>query len=284
MKSAIQKALRSVGYEFRRFSSTTERREPNPYRLCVLSLIATKSECDKLRVVQIGANDGRINDPLFEIASSFAHKTRLMLIEPQAKLIPYLKDNYNFHTDVNIENVAIGDGDRLELYGVREDFWEHLDVPYAAAKNWPLYRAPTGIVSGSREHVAGWLRDCLPDPSRIDEAIECFSVPSVSLASLTESWSEDGRIDMLQIDTEGFDDRIIMSCNLDKLQPIMIFFEAVHLTTERKEALKLHLDGHGYAIVHEEADAIALRVGSRVEASASPACRTEADSYHSELR
>lgn len=249
-----------MGYQLQRLPTTTTVVPDRYYTFCVLTLIAGLANGAKLRCVQIGANDGKINDPLFEISTRFADRTKLLLIEPQAQLVPVLTENFDFHPDVRIEQVAIGEPGTLLLYGVKEEEWPDLHVPYAQALGWPPYRAPTGIVSSNREHVAGWLRECIRDPLRVDDAIECFEVESVSLASVVDSWNESGSIDVLQIDTEGFDDHIIMSCDLDRLQPKLIFFEAVHLTKPRQDLFFEFLNKHGYTVVYQEEDGIALRL------------------------
>lgn len=264
MKSAIRNILSLVGYQVQRLPTAAFVTPETNYSLCVLTLMAGLPPEAKLKCVQIGANDGKINDPLFDISSRLSEKTRLLLVEPQSRLIPLLKDNFEFHPGVRIEQVAIGDPGKLLLYGVKEEVWPNLNVPYARLKGWPTYRAPTGIVSGSREHVAGWLVKYLDDISRVDEAIECFEVNSVALASLVDSWSEDGKIDVLQIDTEGFDDYIIMSCDLNSLQPKLIHYEAKHLSNLRQEALFNFLMENGYSVVFQDQEGMALRLNSNV--------------------
>lgn len=262
MKAAIKRVLRSLGYDLRRLPEQDLGIDRfSAYTVAVLTLIAALPPERKLRIVQVGANDGRINDPLYDISRRFADRTKLLLIEPQAQLIGYLSENYAFHPDLRIEQVAIGEPGMLRLHGVAEAVWEDLDVPYA--KDWPPYRAPSGVVSGDREHVAAWLRQMLPDPARVEDAIVAFEVRSVALSGLVEGWSEDGRFDVLQIDTEGFDDRIIMGSDLERLRPKLIFFETAHLSEARKAALWEFLDARGYALIEQDADALALRVGAQ---------------------
>src|SRR5690606_29641816 len=107
------------------------------------------------------------------------HNT-VVLIEPQQQLIPYLQENYRFHPSAHIVNAAIGQEGEMTLYGVKKEYWGRLDVPYAKERGWPDYRAPTGIASGSKAHVANWLKKHLPEVNA-DDAIEAFTVNSQSL-------------------------------------------------------------------------------------------------------
>ena len=249
-----------------RFHATGKSDRKSPYRdtpirtggVHTLALIAGLPTGRKLKCVQIGANDGKINDPLFRISRQFADRTRLLLIEPQAQIIPYLRKNYDFHPDVRIQQVAIGDPGTLTLYGVRQEIWPDLDVAYA--KNWPPYRAPSGIVSGDRAHVERWLTKHLPDPARIEDAVARFDVESVTLASLVDGWSEDGSTDLLQVDVEGLDDRVLMECDLERLRPKLIMFEAFHLPRPRKKVLFDYLERNGFVLARRGLNVLALQV------------------------
>lgn len=267
MKAIAKTLLRKAGYEVRARPARSEGMPedgPSAYQLCVFSLIAGLPPGETLRCVEIGANDGRTNDPLYDVTRRFPDRTRLLLIEPQAQLIPYLRDNLAFHPDARIENVAVGAPGTLTLYGVKQEVWPRLDVPYA--RSWPTYRAPTGVVSGDRAHVMRWLEGVLPKPLRPEDAILRFEVPCVSLDALVEGWSADGRIDVLQIDTEGFDDQILLDCDLARLGPKVIFFEISHISRARQEAVMRFLEAHGYLLTQEGADMVAIGAGRGAQA------------------
>src|SRR5690606_3854332 len=123
---------------------------------------------------------------------------------PQQQLIPYLQENYHFHPNKHIVNAAVGQEGLMTLYGVKQKYWKELNVPYATERGWPEYRAPTGVTSASKAHVATWLKKHLPKVET-DDAIEEFAVPSHSLESILQEAGVEGPLDVLQIDTEGFD-------------------------------------------------------------------------------
>lgn len=117
------------------------------YSIALRALIQIKN---KINVVVVGANDGKINDPIYNFNIEKSDKSIVCLIEPNTALLPYLKENYSSHPCYKIANCAVGKDGILSLYAIKEDFWESFQPPYA--KRWPVYRAATGITSASREH------------------------------------------------------------------------------------------------------------------------------------
>lgn len=214
-------------------------------------------ESDHLNVVVVGANDGKNNDPLYEYLTTTQRKNTVILIEPQQQLIPYLQENYRFHPHAHIVNAAIGQEGKITLYGVKKEYWGRLDVPYAKERNWPDYRAPTGITSASQAHVIEWLQKHLLEVDA-DNAIEAFTVNSQDLKKTLQSVGVDGPIDVLQIDTEGFDDEVIYSSSLRDIKPKIIFFEATHLSEQQKLGLINTLQSAGYRLFDASENSIAL--------------------------
>src|SRR5690606_33634297 len=116
------------------------------FEVAFSTLMSTK-EC--AAIVQVGANDGTLNDPLHPMLRKFSARTKILLIEPQPTLIARLSENYKFHPDATIHNGAVGINRQLALYSLSEAAWADLDIPYA--KEWPIYRAPPGVTSASRK-------------------------------------------------------------------------------------------------------------------------------------
>lgn len=228
--------------------------ERTSYHSALLTLYAVK---DRVRIVQVGANDGVINDPLYPVVSGLPGRTDILLIEPQRSLLPLLRSNYAFHPNPAIFNGAIGPTGVLALYAVREEFWGRFDVPYA--KGWPAYRAPTGIASANVEWVRGWVRRYIQDKSQADHAVEQLTVPCKPLLKVMEIFGWEASIDVLQIDTEGFDDQVIYASDIGHTLPALIHFE-VNMTANSYARLAAYLSGFGYIIDRHGNDALALRV------------------------
>jgi FkbM family methyltransferase len=215
-------------------------------------------ENETLNIVVVGANDGKNNDPLYDYLANTKRKNTVVLIEPQQQLIPYLEENYRFHPDKHIVNAAVGPQGTMTLYGIKEQYWEQLNVPYAIERNWPPYRAPTGVTSSSKDHVANWLKKHMPD-SNPESAITAFTVSSLGLESILETVGAKGEIDVLQIDTEGFDHSVIYNSNIQKTQPKIVFFEIVHLSNKALAELTDYLTSQDYELFHAQENSIALR-------------------------
>jgi FkbM family methyltransferase len=177
-----------------------------------------------IRIVVVGANDGRINDPIYRTAMRLRQRVEIVLIEPQSAVIPHLQQNYEGHPGATILHAAVGPPGTLELHAVREEYWDKAVLPYGVG--WPAYRAPTGITSSDRAAVADWVQAYIPGVTA-EEAIWTETIACVDLEALLRANGIDwGRIDVLQVDTEGFDDVVLANSGLERLRPSVIHFES----------------------------------------------------------
>lgn len=196
-------------------------------------------------IVQIGANDGKINDPIYDIVLSNKSKNKILLIEPQPDVIKYLLENYKDHDQAYVWNGAIGTENNLTLYRIKPKYHDVFTKRYLI--NSPSYRVPTGFTSASREHVVKHALGNLPPEISIDEAIEEITIPSSRLQNLIQSQNIPfERVDVLQVDTEGMDDVVLYASDLESLRPFLINFEHQHIPTGRYEKLIQYLESIGY--------------------------------------
>lgn len=210
-----------------------------------------------LNIVIVGANDGKINDPIYPFIKHNADHSKVLLIEPQLELLPYLKDNYSFHPDKKIACCAIGQDGGATLYTVKEAYWSKLDVPYAKERQWPLYRAPTGVASSNKDFLVEWLNKHLKEGDAYDAIQESFIV-SKSLNEVIEEQEFPKNINLLQIDTEGFDDQVIYASDIESIKPEMIHFEKSLLTDDQSLKVFSYLEKLEYKVFKIGRDAIAL--------------------------
>ena len=211
----------------------------------------------KLNIVVVGANDGRVNDPIYEFAMEMSSKTNMLLIEPNKFLLPHLRKSYSSHPSYQIANCAIGQGGILTLYAVKANWFDHFQPAYA--KGWPQYRAATGITSANKEHVEKAL---LREGINPDDAIESLNVPCQQLSQLLAALNWPTAIDVLQIDAEGYDDSVIHAANIQDTEPKLIYFENHNISEERMDALVNYLSRHHYQTYKMGGDSLA--VDSRV--------------------
>lgn len=261
MKGLARAVLAKLNLQISRIDPSTAAGRLTPYEIALLTLL---SGGRRLRIVQVGANDGAINDPIFRFVRLAADRTEVVLVEPQNYLIPYLAANYDFHPRKYIFNGAVGARGEMKLYAVNESHWDRLEVGYG--KGWPRYRAPTGVTSTDRNHVQRWLNSHLKRGHRTGDAIVELQVPSRPLQDILQSFGLSGGIDALQIDAEGNDDQVIYECSISSLRPRLIFFESANLSLERLRALGNFLEKEGYMLAPQGSDTLAILTGDIADA------------------
>lgn len=217
--------------------------------------VINSSGSDGAGVIIVGANDGKLNDPLYEVLASNAGRSRVLAIEPQASLIPVLNENFAWHTRFGAYCGAIGDGSEITLFTVAPEFWDDLDVPYAV--EWPRHRAPSGIASADRSLVAAWIERFLPDPAKRSAALREERMTAEMLPAVIERSGFGEPVDILQIDVEGFDDVVLLNCDLPRLRPTVVRFEYKLLSIERRAAISKYLSGLGYELLLSDQDCVA---------------------------
>ncbi len=250
-KILIKKALESFGYEIIKYRESKE--NISKYESCLLTLLSMQ---EKIKIAIVGANDGKTNDPAYNFLREHPGNSEVFLIEPQTELIPYLSENYKFHPNYQIFNCAIGPDEEITLFSIKRQFWSHLRVTYA--KDWPIYRAPTGVTSSEKEHVERWLKKRLENPRLIQEAISEFTIPCFTLQKLLDKSGINYDIDVLQVDTEGNDDQSVYSCVNEQIKPRIVVFESQHLPKSRNENVEMFMKKNGYRLCREGDDTLAI--------------------------
>jgi hypothetical protein len=144
------------------------------------------------------------------------------------------------------------------LWQVDQQCWKDFRPYYAVASDWPDHRAPSGITSESRDRVAGLIAKYYVGTLPLDEVLTSFVMSSVPLVDVLESSGFGFGVDLLQVDTEGSDDVVIMNCSIEQLRPALINFEIAHLSENRLEAIFIHLRTNGYEISDNGFDALAV--------------------------
>jgi FkbM family methyltransferase len=196
----------------------------------------------RLNFIQIGANDGKRFDPIYEFAASRRFDFSGLVVEPVPRFFRDLQKAYRDKPGIKPVNAAIHNTlEEATLYVVSEKY--DSKVP-----EWAL-----GTASFNKNHV---IKTEVPE-----EYVEAIQVPCVSLSGLMDREGMN-RIDLLQIDTEGYDSEIVRSIDFTKTRPSMIHFEhgiadGVMGQPEMDELIKL-LNEQGYQVLLESYDAVAF--------------------------
>ena len=214
---------------------------------------------DAFSVVQIGAYVGDTpNDPL----CSFLRATLpgrpasvAILVEPVREYFDALEDAYRDLPGVRVENAAIA-----EEEGVR-DFYrlapgcEHPDYPWLAQ-----------LGSLRRERMTDLWDRC--DGLELSDEPRNFwhqhqVVEKVRCLTLDQLLERHGlkHIELLQIDTEGYDYEILRTIDFSRLRPQFINYER-GLLDEEEPACRAMLRDAGYALFDWSQDTLAVALAS----------------------
>ena len=190
--------------------------------------------------VQIGANDGISFDPIYNLVTK--ENVHGVALEPVASIFEKLKRNYIDFPNVIPVNKAIHKTEKeMVLYRVNPDNKQYPD--------WTI-----GTASFDRgHHDLGKISN----DDIIEEKVEC-----ISLDDLISEYKIN-HIDLLQIDTEGYDYEIIKMIDFNKMAPAIISFEhgfsAGIMNKEKLFEIQGILLQNNYNIVMLENDCIAYK-------------------------
>jgi FkbM family methyltransferase len=206
---------------------------------------------DKVFCLQVGANDGRINDPVYPHLSSGWHG---LLIEPQVDVFEeQLSVTYANHSGVQLANVALAPTEgtmpfyRIAISDarwatglssfVRESLEQHITSGYVET-----HAAEEGIVL----------------PRDADSLVSVVDVPTEPLSMVLDRY--DVRvIDVFCVDTEGYDFEIIKMLDLEQYSPDVLVFESKNLSDEDYIAAKKLLTTAGYCLYWDRGDTLAVK-------------------------
>lgn len=214
--------------------------------------------------VQVGAHDGTQLDPLRE--AILGSRWRGVMVEPVPYVFERLALRYGDHPRLALENVAIADADGTRPFHLLRQA-EHDDESV-----WRWYDALGSFkreVVMSHEHL-------VPD---IAERIESIDVPCVTFDTLCARHRLDP-VDVVQIDTEGYDREVLELIDVPRLRPCLVLYEHLHLDAASCAAADDLMAGHGFRRVSDGMDT--LCVDDR--ALALPGVRAAFDSAVAALR
>jgi FkbM family methyltransferase len=197
----------------------------------------------KLTFIQIGANDGKMNDPIYNFNMKNKSFVSGFVLEPLPDMYEKLVANYKSCPNVKGFNLAI--------HTTESEMIIHRVKP-SLAKGIPAHAA--GIGSFNKDH---WKKSNFVTNQ---EFIEQVRVSCVSFNDFVES-NKIENIDLLLLDTEGYDYEILMNINFQELMPKIIRFE--HGIRDQVMSLQKfkhvcdYLNKMGYQIVAESYDVTA---------------------------
>lgn len=236
MKEFLKKIVAKLGYKISstKFILTSLEEDENllklNFDLVVAGVLLRKNDPNDFNFIQVGAFDGITCDPLRKYLAKY-NWTGLMA-EPQPMPFEALQSLYGSFEKIKLLNAAIGhrDGD-MKLYILEGD-----NLP-----NWSK-----GMASFSRNNLvkhAYLIHD-------IEKHIKEITVPIVTFNEIFKI-GDIKELDLLQIDTEGFDAKIIRLFPFTVCKPLIIHFESKHIEKNELDALLRELIALDYLVARD---------------------------------
>jgi FkbM family methyltransferase len=234
MKVFLKKTIRRYGYELRRTKTYTVDNVPIreldglTFRDFLECYVTALNRPDFF-FVQVGAHNGISNfyDVMYDSVMHF--NLQGLLVEPQASVFAELQENYKAQSGLIFENVAIGhnNGNHI-LYTIKKNLDFLAYVNQAASFN--LSHVRKMLEKHLRHEAAQDVVQRFKELGlSVDDCIEAETVQTYTFESLLNQHGV-RRIDLLQIDTEGFDYEVIKMANLREFKPTLINYEHEHLS------------------------------------------------------
>jgi FkbM family methyltransferase len=232
VKRLIQKALNRFGYRIERIRSTSP--GPHLFILDYVLHLLNERRGGEVTFVQIGANDGRQEDPCYAWIEAFPW--RGVLVEPQPALAAALRELHSRNPRIAVQEALISsESGTATLYFLN------------GGPSWA-----TGIASLSKEAISTHRHKIEGFDSLLSETM----LQTMTLSQLLERHSLSA-IDYLQIDTEGHDFEIIKTVDFGRIRPSVICYEHANLSYEDNVACRSLLAREGYHFASWLGDTVA---------------------------
>jgi FkbM family methyltransferase len=209
-----------------------------PVELVVHELARARPEAT---FVQVGAHDGTQLDPLRE--AILGSRWRGIMVEPVPYVFERLAARYGANPRIALENVAVADEDGTRPF--------HFLAEAASGDGvWKWYDAlgsfKRDVVLSHGELVAD-----------IEERLVTVDVPCRTFTTICERNGIE-RVDVVQIDTEGYDREVLELIDLDRFGPSLVIYEHLHLDPSDRSAAEKRLADHGFQLVSDGMDTLGV--------------------------
>lgn len=205
-------------------------------------------------VVQIGANDGVLDDPLSPLI--FRHRWSGVLVEPNPRNFAKLRKTYQDQPQIRLEQAAITESEgTVTLY-----------CPIELPDGEPNPFRGLDSLSVSHFEANAWIDS---DWRRYVDEIE---VPSITLTRLFEKHGLED-VHFFLTDTEGYDKAILDQLDRSGVRPPFLQFEYINLPGPELAELKARLRSQGYRLLGLRWDIFAYLPEGAEGHSAGPSAR-----------
>lgn len=233
MKTLLKKILNGMGYRVQSIKYTPKTLLKNEHLIqltfdhVLTKYLYDKNAYENFTFIQIGAFDGVMCDPLYKYL--IKHNWRGIMLEPQPMPFQKLKALYVERPKMTLLNAAISKNIGKQLLYTLE------------GENLPEWAK--GMASFSIDNILKH-KDLIPE---IQDTIKKIEIETVTFENIISD-NHLVKIDLLQVDTEGFDANVILMFPFDKVKPSIIHFESKHIAKQELEQLLDYLISKNYMI------------------------------------
>jgi len=202
--------------------------------------------------LQVGANDGFVHDPLHKFIKR--DHWRGVMLEPQPDVFnEYLARLHRKRGEITPLNAALDASDGTKtLYkiGISNERWA------------------TGLSSFNREVLVNSIKRGVVQhkarkrgiklPENMEEMIIGQEIATISPETLLGRFGNE-RINLLAVDTEGFDYEIIKMLDLDRISPEVVIYEVANFDQKTADECRSYLEKRGYSCRTIGKDVLATR-------------------------
>lgn len=198
---------------------------------------------NQVHFVQVGSNDGAQGDPIHRLARRNPRWSGIF-IEPVGFLFERLRANYAGEARFVFENVAIAaERGSAPFYYVSER------AKAALGDRLPYWYDQLG--SFNRNHIVKHL-DGLLEPYIVELELPCLPLQEVLDRNAVS------RVDLLHIDTEGYDWQVLRQFDFGRYRPQVVLYEHKHLPKQDRHAARELLRAQGYRLSNDASDTLGV--------------------------
>lgn len=185
-----------------------------------------------LSVVQVGAFDGVSNNAVDYNKLARYCRLKAVLVEPNPVAFQKLVDNLGENTSIQFVNAAVDITDGTRAFTV------------VKPHDLEMYHWIEQLSSFDKQTILSH-RDKVPE---LETYMQEVVVGCVTLSSLLRNQSI-GRLDLLLVDTEGYDALLVSNALDENLRPSVVLFEHTHLDTVTILGIQRNLVSKGYSVI-----------------------------------
>lgn len=211
---------------------------PSAHISRVLRAAVRRAQHPDFFFVNVGANDGVSNDPIYPFLGEYGW--RGIAVEPLELVFAELERNYRRFPGVILERAAVAPEPRPFYY-----------IPAAAGFERTWTKQVGTLDPAFLRRAIDLMRTYEfegPVPAGLEHTITRVEVPCLTFAALLEKHHAE-RVDFINIDAEGLDYDIVRTIDLARWRPQILCLETADMSAPQRDDLGQRFAAQGYVFL-----------------------------------